>query len=146
MKPFKFSLQSLYDVKLSIEEQQKLQMKMIEKRIAQIEEEIDQLQENRRKHQEMYEADLSAGMMAEKCEDYGRFFGLLNVSEAILNKKLAAAQKEKQQCMDARFETRREIKALEKLSDIELTAYREQVSREEDNSLGDIITYKVATK
>jgi flagellar export protein FliJ len=121
-------------------------MKMIEKRIAQIEEEIAQLQENRRKHQEMYEADLSAGMMAEKCEDYGRFFGLLNVSEAILNKKLTDAQKEKQQCMDARLETRREIKALEKLSDIELAAYREQVSREEDNSLGDIITYKVATK
>lgn len=146
MKPFKFSLQSLYDVKQSVEEQQKLQLKVIENRIAQIEREIAQLNENRVKHYELYEEDLNQGMAAHKLAGYGRFFDLLNVTEALLKERLAGVRKERQQCMEVLIEMRKEIKALQKLSEIELAAYKELVSKEEDNIIGDMITYKVATK
>lgn len=146
MKPFKFSLQSLMDVKQNVEAQQKLQIKMIEKHIAQTEEEMAELREKREKHRQMYETDLQSGMMAEKLEEYGRFFALLNVTESILQERLASANREKQQYMSARLETRRDIKALEKLVEIEREAYQKKANEEMDNSIGDIITYKVAMK
>jgi len=145
MKQFAFSLQSLYDIKKTVEFQQKIQMKTIEAKLAKLEEELREIWANIENTKHMYTEDIQSGVQANKLVQYSRYFDLLNVSLTMQQERIATTEKEKQKCLEAQVETRKEIKSLEKLYEIELEAYNTLLKQEQDKAIGDIVSYKVAT-
>jgi flagellar protein FliJ len=144
MKKFAFQLQSLYDVKLTLEEQQKNQLKQVEARLAKLNEEMEVLQYSFAKTREEYRIETETGIQAEKLSWYGGYFDLLNKSMTLQREKIAQAEAQREKCLETLLEIRKEVKSLEKLKDKQYEEYLKEVKNEEEKAIGDMISYKVA--
>ncbi len=144
MKKFVFQLQSLYDVKQTLETQQKNQLQQIEAKLAKLREEMELLQDSFAKSREEYRAETEKGIQADRLSRYGEYFDLLNRSITAQRERIAQAEVQRKKCVEALVEIMKEIKALEKLKEKQYEEYLKEVKNEEEKAIGDMISYKVA--
>lgn len=144
MKKFVFQLQSLYDVKQTLETQQKNQLKQIEARLAKLREELEILQASFAKSRDEYRTETVTGIQADKLRWYGAYFDLLNKSITAQKEKIAQAEEQRKKCVEALVEIMKEVKSLEKLKEKQYEEYLKEVKNEEEKAIGDMISYKVA--
>ncbi len=144
MKKFTFSLQPLYDVKKTLEFHQKVLMKTIEGRLAVLNREMEETKNTMDKTNRMYSMDMRRGVQASKLTQYSQYLKALSGTLSVQKERIAVAEEEKQKCIEVQVETRKEIKALDKLRDIEFQEYLAKQKIEEDKAMGDILSYKIA--
>ena len=146
MKKFVFTLQSLYDMKIRTEEQQKIQMKKIQDRQLKLNEELNVLKKSFENTKEKHSKRLKEGVLSRELNQYSQYFK--DLTSAITRQKgmIAQAEREKQKLLEEQIETKKEIKTLNKLRDSQYQAYLHELKIEEEKIMGDLVSYKETIK
>ncbi len=143
MKKFVFTLQSWYDMQLSIEKQQKLELKNIEAEMMRRHQELEQLNADFEKASGEYCTAVSKGVTAPCIKDYGQFFDSLKASMAAVQAEIVRLEREREQRMQKLVHTRKEIKLLDKLRESQYAEYQENVKKQHNKFVDDLVSYNV---
>ena len=143
MKKFVFTLQSWYDMQLSIEKQQKLELKNIETDLLKRHKELEQMNAEFDKASGEYCSAVSNGVMAPRVKDYGLFFDSLKASMTTVQLEIGRLERERELRMQKLVHTRKEIKLLDKLREKQYTEYQGNAKKQHDKFVDDLVSYKV---
>jgi len=146
MKKFVFTLQSVYDIALSNEKQQKNLLRRIEERLLALRAVLDRMLAQRKEARTQCAKDVDEGTDANRMAQYARYFESLEDRIEAQKKAIETIEKEREKVVDALVKIRQEIKSLENLREKQLEEYRAEVKREEEQAIGDVVTYQVASK
>ncbi len=142
MKRFAFTLQSVYDIALATEKQLKLDMQKIEDRRKRIQKELDDTKSALSDAKQKAMQEMHAGVGADRLVQYERYFDKLTAMIAVLKESKAKVEREKEKCLQAQIENRKEIKTLEKLREKQYEEYLLELRREEEKAIGDLVAYR----
>lgn len=145
MHKFEFSLQSLLDICMAKEKQQKIQLSQAEAALAAREKELTDLSDEYARVRERYARELTRGMGAPTMEQYGRYFTDMNGSIRAARERVRAARQERDKVQKVLVETRKELKTYEKLRESQYQQYLEERKAEEDKAIADLVCYKAIT-
>lgn len=147
MKRFKFTLQSVYDYKLTVEKTQKADLKRAEAILQELRDYERKLELAFVRNSEVRSAALEKrfGVVEEleRCDAYFRF---LSEEKEILAEKIVKAEEEKQRCQERLIATMKELKTFVKLRNEQYQRYLKEVAAEEEKEISDIVSFKAATK
>lgn len=145
MKKFKFSLQPLLDLALSMQEQLKNQMKQNEVILAQLIEELEDLSNQRTDAKHVYLRQVQRGVQAESLLNHAayieRYTDLINKQAG----RIDSAQKEREKLVLEKASNHQELKKLENLHQKQYTQFVAQAKRDEQEALSDMISYRIAS-
>ena len=143
MKKFVFTLQSWYDMQLSIEKQQKLELKNIEAELLKRHEELEQLNSDFDKASGEYCLALSKGVTAPYIKDYGQFFDSVKSAMTTVRLEIGRLEREREQRMQKLVHTRKEIKLLDKLRESQYAEYQDSAKKQQNKFVDDLVSYNV---
>ncbi|HWS28704.1 MAG TPA: flagellar export protein FliJ [Clostridia bacterium] len=146
MKKFVFTLQAVYDIALSNEKQQKNLLKRIEERLRSLRLALDRMLERKEEARIQCAKDVDEGTDAIRMAQYARYFESLDDMISAQKKAITAVEGEREKVVAALVEIRKEIKSLENLKEKQMEEYRDEVKREEEQAIGDVVSYQVASK
>lgn len=146
MKKFVFTLQAVYGIALGNEKQQKALLKKAEEKLRALNAELMALYEAREEAHRRCALEMQQGTGATRLNQYSAY--LESLEEAIEKKKqsIREAEKERERIIAALVEARKEVKTLENLKERQYEEYLEEVKREEEQAIGDVVSYQVAAK
>ncbi|MDL2220237.1 flagellar export protein FliJ [Eubacteriales bacterium OttesenSCG-928-N14] len=145
MRAFKFTLQSLYDVKQTIEKEQMSQLREAEERVANLQLQLKQMYDSIRAAQADYSDAVQHGSTAQRLIGYGYYFERMEETVKLQKIKIKNAEVERDRIREQLIETKKEIRALEKLYEKQYAAYQEEAKQEEEKLVNDILSYQVAS-
>ena len=145
MKKFVFTLQSWYDMQLSIEKQQKLELKNIEAELLKRHKDLEKLNAEFKKASGEYCSVVSNGVMAPRVKDYGLFFDSIKASMTTVQLEIGRLERERELRMQKLVHTRKEIKLLDKLREKQYAEYQENAKKQHDKFVDDLVSYKVTS-
>ncbi len=146
MKKFAFTLQAVYDIALSNEKHQKGLLTRIEDKLRSLREALEKMTQNLADSRARCASDINAGTDAVRLAQYSRYFESLEDLIAAQKQSIALAEKERNKIVDALVSIRKEIKSLENLRDRQYEEYLADVKREEEQAIGDVVSYQVTVK
>lgn len=146
MKKFVFTLQAVQDIALADEKQQKALLRRIEERIRTLTAALEEMYERRKDAQAQCAKDVDEGTDALRLAQYARYLESLAELIEAQKQSIALAQKERDKVVEALVKTRKEIKSLENLRERQHEEYLAEVKREEEQAIGDVVSYQVASK
>jgi flagellar FliJ protein len=144
MKQFVFSLQSWYDMQISLEKQHKLQIGMIQARINATKDQLAALNSGFDKTKCEFTGEVSFGMAVHRAHHFGSYFDSAKMSMAALNQHIAQLEEEKEEWMQKLVQVRREIKLLDNLRENQYSEYYSEVKKQQNKFIDDLISYKVS--
>lgn len=144
MKQFVFTLQPLYDMQESIEKQYKMQMSEIEAELLKRLNDLDVLSSNFERMKREYCEAMATGVQAVKIKEYGHFFERLKAVMALVQDKIASLEKEKEKCLAKLVQARREKKLLDKVRENQYSEYMDELKKEQDKLVDDLISYRAS--
>ena len=146
MKRVVFTLKAVYDIALSNEKQQKNLLRKIEERIrllyGRLEGMLSELSDSRARCAK----DVDAGTDALRLSQYARYFESREELIAAQKQSIALAEKEREKIVEALVAIRKEIKSLESLKEKQYEEYLAEEKREQEQAIGDVVSYQVASK
>ncbi|HMM31341.1 MAG TPA: flagellar export protein FliJ [Clostridia bacterium] len=146
MKRFVFTLKAVYDIAVSNEKQQKNLLRKIEDRIrflyGKLENMLSELSDSRAR----CASDVDAGTDALRLAQYARYFESREELIAAQKQSIALAEKEREKIVEALVAIRKEIKSLESLREKQYEEYLAEEKREQEQAIGDVVSYQVASK
>lgn len=145
MKKFVFTLQSWYDMQLSIEKQQKLELKNIEAELTKRHKVLEQLNSDFDRTKGEYCTAVSKGVTADRIKDYGIFFDSLKVAMTTVQLEIGRLEREKEQRMQKLIHTRKDIKLLDKLRETQYAEYMDNAKKQHDKFVDDLVSFNVTT-
>lgn len=144
MKRFKFTLQSLYNYKLTVEKLQKAELSKAQQALQLL------LNEEQRLIQAYANTELSLEEALRKGEnivaaltEHDAYFRFLRDSLVEVRKKIVRAEEVVRKCQEKLIITMRELKTYDKLRDEQYAAYRLEVQAEEAKEMDDLVSFKV---
>lgn len=145
MKRFKFSLQSVYDYKLTVEKTQKADLRRAEALLRELRRREAELTLAFQRNAETRSAALEQrfGVLAE-LERCDAFFRYLTDEKRVLDEKIQKAEEHKLQCQQRLVATMKEIKTFVKLKDEQYAKYLKEVAAEEEKEISDIVSFKAS--
>lgn len=146
MKKFVFTLQAVQDIALADEKQKKALLRRIEERIRTLTAALEEMYERRKDAQVQCAKDVDEGTDALRLAQYARYLESLAELIEAQKQSIALAQKERDKVVEALVKTRKEIKSLENLRERQYEEYLAEVKREEEQAIGDVVSYQVASK
>ena len=146
MKKFVFTLQAVYDIALSNEKQQKNLLRRIEERILALRTALERMLEQKTEAYAQCAKDVDVGTDATRLSQYARYLESLSDKIEVQKKSITQLENERDKVVEALVEIRKEIKSLENLREKQLEEYRIEVKREEEQAIGDVVTYQVVKK
>lgn len=146
MKKFVFTLQAVQDIALADEKQKKALLRRIEERIRTLTAALEEMYERRKDAQAQCAKDVDEGTDALRLAQYARYLESLAELIEAQKQSIALAQKERDKVVEALVKTRKEIKSLENLRERQHEEYLAEVKREEEQAIGDVVSYQVASK
>lgn len=146
MKRFKFTLKTIYSVTESEEKQQKLRLRQIEERLKELHAGMEKLEDDYVHSKAQCAQKMVQGMPAEELQQYNAYFEALIAAIQLQAEMIVENQKEQERWLAMRVATRRKLKTLDKLRQKQYDAYLQEVKREEDAEIGDLVSYRSAVK
>ncbi len=144
MKRFVFSLQSWYDMQLSLEKQHKLQIGMIEARIHASKDQLAAVCGCFDRTKCEFTDEVSQGMAVHRAYHYDSYFDSAKTSMAALHMHIAQLEEEKEEWMQKLIRVRKEIKLLDNLRENQYKDYLVEVKKQQDKFIDDVVSYKVS--
>lgn len=144
MKKFKFSLQSLLNLKISLEKQQKYELAEAEARERELKRQLEDMRGEFSAAREDYNRRAAEGINVLELVNYSNFFAGLRERIERQLEAVAVAEAEKERVQRALIETMRERKALEKLREKKFAEYLEECAREDEKAVSDFLASRVA--
>ena len=147
MKKFKFSLQSLYDYKLTVEKLQKAELKKAQEALRVLLDEEQRLQDAYAATERSLEKALREGVnVGAALTEHDAYFGFLRDAIKEVREKIVRAEENKNKCEAQLITTMKEIKTYVKLRDEQYQDYLKEVRTEEEKNIGDLVSFNTITE
>ena len=147
MKKFKFTLQPLYNYKLTVEKLQKAELKRAQQALQELRDEEDRLlgayAANERS---LEEALLKGENVAAALSEHDAYFRFLRDALIEVRHLIVEAEEVVRRCQERLIITMKEIKTYNKLRDEQYQRYRKEVQAEEDKEMGDLVSFNVISE
>jgi len=147
MRRFKFTLQSLYNYKLTVEKLQKAELSKAQQALQLL------LNEEERIQQAQKDTELSLELALEKGDnivaaltEHDAYFRFLRDSLIEVRTRIVRAEEIVRLCQEKLIITMRELKAYDRLRDEQYDAYRLEVQAEDAKMLDDLVSFKVISE
>ena len=144
MKRFKFTLQALFDYKITVEKMQKVELKNAQEVLSElVAEEIRLLQayaDNESSLQLALESNLN---VAQALSEHDAYFRFLRDALKVIREKIVVAEEAVRECQERLILTMKEIKTYNKLRDEQLLVYKKEVQAEETKEIDDLVSFNV---
>ena len=144
MKKFKFTLQALYNYKLTVEKLQKAELKRAQQILQEFLDEEQRLlgawADNERSLEEALEKgeNVSNALM-----EHDAYFRFLRDALIEIRRKIVKAEEVVRECQDRLILTMKEIKTYLKLREEQYQAWMKEVQLEEAKEIDDLVSFKV---
>lgn len=143
MKKFKFTLEPVLKYKKTVEKQQKAELSRIMGVLHALQDEQNSLTGSI----QACEASLAKALrksrnLLQEMEQHHLYLRYLHEQLAIVEEKIAQAEEEKQAIQAKLIVTMKELKTLERLRTEQFAHYLEEVRKDEEKVLGDLMSYK----
>lgn len=144
MKRFRFSLQTLLNVKESLKKQRQAELAAAKTYAEQCRSALEQSKRHlRERMREM--AEKTAGMDVEEMKVYAKHFVFVRDRIEQQKEVLSEAMEEVRRRQQAVIEMMQEVKILEKLREKQYLAYLEEVKVEQEKEIGDFVSFMVGS-
>ena len=144
MKKFVFTLQALFNYKITVEKMQKADLKNAQQALYDLlSEEIRLLEAyagNERSLAKALEENIN---VAAALSEHDVFFRFLRDALKAIREKIVEAEEVVRQCQEKLILTMKEIKTYNKLRDEQFTRYKKEVQAEETKEIEDLVSFNV---
>ena len=144
MKKFKFTLQPLYNYKLTVEKLQKAELKRAQQALQELLDEETRLikawSDNERSLEEALRKGENVGAALSEHDAYFRF---LRDALIEIRKRIVKAEEVVRECQERLIITMKEIKTYLKLRDEQYQLYLKEVQAEEAKEMDDLVSFNV---
>ena len=147
MKKFKFTLQPLYNYKLTVEKMQKAELRKAQQALREL---LDEEQRLLRAYAEN-ERSLARALrenidVATALVEHDAFFRFLRDALVELRERIKKAEQVVRECQDRLIITMKELKTYVKLRNEQYQEYLKEVQIEEDKNMGDLVSFNKITE
>jgi len=147
MKKFKFTLQSVYEYKLTVEKLQKAELKKAQ-------EELERLLAEEQRLKSLFEANersLEEGIkkgddIPRIMEEHDAYFRFLREKLIEVREEIILAEEHKTECEVRLIKTMKEIKTYVKLKDEQFQEYLKEAQIETEKDMGDLVSFKTISE
>lgn len=145
MRKFKFTLQSVLNVKLSLEKQYMAELGACEARIRLFQKELEEIMDRRERSRKEFRRAVSEGLKAPELTVFSAGFAALREKIAAQRRKIETAEDEKRRVQSRLIEVMQERKMLEKLKEKQMEEYKLLQKAEDAAAIDDFLTNKIHT-
>ena len=143
MKRFKFTLQPVYNYKLTVEKLQKAELRRAQQILRELRAEERRLEKAYADNELSLEKALRENLdVATALSEHDAYFRYLREALKELRERIVKAEEVVTECQNRLIATMKEIKTYKKLRDEQYQSYLKEVQAEEDKEMGDIISFK----
>lgn len=147
MKAFKFTLQTLLNVKKTLEKQQMAELADCNARIRALMDELAVIEEAELRQQTEYKDKMLAGeMRVSELPTWNIAFKAIRERAVRQKQRIEAAEADRERIQKKIVETMRERKALENLKEKQFEEYRAEVRAEDAAAMDDFLSNKLHTE
>ena len=142
MKPFRFSLQTLYSHTADREDEQKKQLAGIDRRLQDKQDEIKVIEQAMSMLCRDFQEKMSQGSGSLALQQFNHSFAALREDQLRKQNELTQIEREKKDCQQVLIRLMREIQALDKLRDKQYEAYKVEAAREADKEIDEFVSFQ----
>lgn len=147
MKKFTFSLQSVLDYAITLENTQKAELSRAQALLNKLLESLSQLEEAYTRNCRSQDEAVKRGVnLPEELGKHDFYFRYLREAKAELTTKIDVAEKERDKCRERLISTMKQIKVYSKLRQEQYIEYLHEVKLEEEKEISDIVSFKTIKK
>jgi len=147
MKKFKFTLQSLYNYKLTVEKLQKAELKRAQQALQELLDEEQRLIRAWADNERSLEEALRKGEnVSAALTEHDAYFRYLRDALIEIRKRIVRAEEVVRKCQDRLILTMKEIKTYLKLRDEQHQAWMKEAQLEEAKEIDDLVSFKVISE
>ena len=147
MKKFKFTLQALYNYKLTVEKLQKAELKRAQQILQMLLDEEQRILQAWDDNERSLEEALRKGEnVSSALMEHDAFFRYLRDALIEVRKRIVKAEEIVRECQDRLILTMKEIKTYLKLRDEQYQVWMKEVQAEEAKNIDDLVSYKVISE
>jgi len=144
MKKFKFTLQSLYNYKLTVEKLQQAELKRAQQALQLLLDEEERLIKAWTDNEKSLEEALASGEdVGNALSEHDAYFRYLRDALIEIRKKIVKAEEIVRQCQERLILTMKELKTYLKLREEQYQAWMKEVQAEEAKNIDDLVSFKV---
>lgn len=140
MKKFRFTLQTLYNVKSTEETEARTRLAEIIAERDKLNEQLEEIKRLYQQRSEEYHKECKRGISGTKVREYGRYFQYLGDERKKLEAMLRECELRLEQCQRVLLKLINEKKVLDRMRDEQLEEYKKEVRADEDKTLEDFIS------
>jgi len=146
MKKFKFTLQSLFNYKQTVERLQKAELKKAQQALRELLDEERRLEQAYVDNERSLERALRKNVdVVSALSEHDAYFRFLRDALKELRERIVRAEEIVAKCMEKLIVTMKEIKTYVKLRDEQFMQYLKEVQAEEDKEIGDLVSFTTVT-
>jgi len=147
MKRFKFTLQALYNYKLTVEKLQKAELRRAQQALQELLDEETRLLKAWDDNEHSLEEALKTGEdVSSALSEHDAFFRYLREALIEIRKKIVKAEEVVRECQERLVLTMKEIKTYLKLREEQYQVYLKEVQAEEAKEIDDLVSFKVISE
>ena len=147
MKKFKFTLQSLYNYKLTVEKLQKAELKRAQQILQELLDEEQRLLRAWADNEKSLEEALIKGEnVGAALTEHDSFFRYLRDALIEVRKKIVLAEEVVRECQERLILTMKELKTYLKLREEQYQAWMKEVQAEEAKNIDDLVSFNVISE
>jgi flagellar FliJ protein len=146
MKKFKFTLQALFNYKLTVEKMQKADLRRAQQVLRDLQNEEKRLLRAYADNEDSLERALSNNEdVVSTLSEHDAYFRFLRDALIEIRARIVKAEEVVAQCQERLIVTMKEIKTYNKLREEQYQRYRKEVQIEEDKEVGDLVSFNVVS-
>jgi len=147
MKRFKFTLQALYNYKLTVEKLQKAELQKAQNALRELQDEEQRLLRAYADNERSQEEALKRGVdIAAELSKHDVYFRFLRDALIAIREMIVKAEEVVRKCQERLIITMKEIKTYLKLRDEQYQAYLKEVQTEEAKEIDDLVSFNVISE
>ena len=144
MKKFAFSLQSLLNYKLTVERQEKADLRKAQQTLLELQDEEKRLLKAYEDNERSLEKALRENVdVVAALSEHDAYFRYLRDELIAVRERILRAERVVTECQARLIKTMREIKTYNKLRAEQYQEYLKDIQAEEEKEIGDLVSYKI---
>ena len=147
MKKFAFTLQSLLNYKLTVERQQKAELRRAQQTLQELQDEEKRLLQAYADNERSLERALRENIdVVAALSEHDAYFRYLRDALQAVREKIIRAERIVTECQTRLIRTMREIKTYDKLRTEQYQEYLKEIQAEEEKEIGDLVSYSIISE
>jgi len=147
MKKFKFTLQALFNYKLTVEKMQKADLRKAQNALRELLDEEQRLLHQYADNERSLERALRRNKgIVKALSEHDAFFRFLRDALKVIRERIEVAEEAVRKCQERLIVTMKELKTYKKLREEQYQRYRKEMQIEEDKEIGDLVSFNVVNE